>query len=204
MRPTSVTPRGALRLLAPALPLLFLPDTAAAHPGTGAAQGLLSGFAHPLLGWDHLLAMVAVGIWAGQAGGRSVWALPAAFVAIMAAGGALGAAGMPLAGVETGIVASLLVLGALIALAAHPRLPVALVVVALSALFHGHAHGAEMPELVGGVPYGAGFTAATALLHALGVGFATTLRRAAAAPGDGWVRAAGAAIGVAGLVLWLA
>jgi len=171
---------------------------AGAHTGAGAADGIAHGFAHPLLGLDHLLAMLAVGLWAGGMGGRAVWLVPAAFVGTMALGGVLGMAGLPLPLVELGIAGSVLVLGFLVALA--PAVPVwaSCLLVGIFALFHGHAHGTEMPADTGALGYAAGFLVATAILHALGVAFALSLRSALAGRAVRW---AGALIGLGGVVL---
>lgn len=158
-----------------ALAILVAATPAHAHTG-GHVGGFASGFGHPFLGLDHLLAMVAVGIWAGQAGGRSLWIVPAAFVAAMAAGGALAVAGIGLPLVEAGILASVVLLGLLIAAAVRLPLPAAAAIAALFALFHGQAHGAEMPAAASPLLYGLGFLGATALLHALGVTAAGTVR----------------------------
>lgn len=174
------------------------PAIAFAHPAGGAAHGFGSGFAHPFLGLDHLLAMIAVGIWAGQRAGRALWVLPASFVAAMGLGGALAFSGVGLPGVEAGILASVLVLGALIAVAARLPLPAAAAVVAGFALFHGHAHGTEMPQTLSGFSYGAGFSAATALLHAAGVAGVALLHRLGGVQRPAWVRLAGVAIGLGG------
>lgn len=179
------------------------PLSAWAHTGVGAAQGLGNGFTHPLMGWDHLLAMIAVGLWAGQRGGRALWVLPATFVGVMAIGGFLGVAGLALPGVEGGILASVLVLGALVAAAVRFPLPAAAAVVAIFALFHGHAHGTEMPVTASGIAYGIGFCTATALLHATGVIAPSILSRSVAERPTTWVRVAGAAIGIAGIFLAL-
>jgi urease accessory protein len=176
----------ALFALAPAL--------AQAHPGHGAANSFASGLNHPLQGLDHLLAMVAVGLWAAQLGGRSLWAVPATFVGVMSLGGMLGMMGIPLPMVETGILVSVLVLGMLITAAA--RLPLA-----ASALFHGHAHGTEIPAAAGGLGYGAGFILATAALHGCGIGLGLLAQKRFTAPA---IRFAGAAIVVGGFCLWLA
>lgn len=180
--------------------LLLLPATALAHPGHG-PHGFASGFGHPLLGWDHLLAMVAVGIWAGQRGGRALWLLPTTFVATMAFGGALGVAGVGLPGVEAGILASVLVLGTLIAVAVRVPLAAAGALVAAFALFHGHAHGTEMAPDLSGAAYGLGFCAATALLHGAGVAVPVALQRLVGERRIEWVRLTGAGIGLAGLAL---
>jgi urease accessory protein len=150
---------------------------AAAHTGHG-LDGLAAGFAHPFHGMDHLLAMIAVGTWAGQQGGRAVWALPAAFVGVMAMGGVAGFAGIGIAGTESVILASVLVLGAVVAAALRPPLTIAAPLVATFALFHGLAHGAELPEAASAPSYAVGFVAATALLHAGGIALARALRGA--------------------------
>jgi urease accessory protein len=160
-----------------------------AHAPGAAGAGLAAGFAHPLLGLDHVMAMIAVGLWASQLGGRALWLVPASFVTAMAAGAAL-AAVTTLPAVELGIVGSVVVLGALVACAA--RLPGAAgaTMVGLFALFHGHAHGAEMPD--------AGSAGLFALLHGVGLVAGLYWRRAA----NGWlVRAGGAAVAATGLML---
>lgn len=193
---------GSTRLRAGVLATAALvPGVALAHPGHGAAHGFAEGFAHPFLGWDHLLAMVAVGIWASQRGGRSLWLLPTAFVASMALGGGLAFAGIALPGVEVGILASVLVLGLLVALAARLPLFASVAAVVGFALFHGHAHGAEMPVNASGLAYLLGSCAATALLHGAGIAFPRVLHGVAADSRIEWVRLSGAAIGLAGLLL---
>lgn len=184
--------------------LALMPSAALAHTGVGPTHGFVHGFVHPLLGFDHLLAMVAVGLWAAQRGGRAVWALPAAFVGAMIVGGAIGVSGLQIPAVEAGILASVLLLGAAIAIAASPALPLATGVVAIFALFHGHAHGTEMPVAVSGLFYGAGFAAATALLHAAGVALVLSVRHLLGTERQAWLRFAGAAIACAGVVLWVA
>lgn len=177
------------------------PVLAHAHHLPGEARGFASGLSHPLLGWDHLLAMVAVGLWATQLGGRALWLVPSAFVALMTVGGALGMARVPVPMVEAGILASVLVLGLLIAAAARLPLLGAMALVGLFAIFHGYAHGAEMPAAASGFSYGAGFVLATAALHACGIGLGLLARKYTSAPA---LRFAGAAIALAGLCLWLA
>lgn len=147
---------------------------AAAHPGHG-LDGLAAGLAHPFGGIDHLLAMIAVGAWAAQQGGRATWLLPCAFVGVMAVGGAAGFAGLELGGTEGVIVASVLVLGAVVAAAARSPLWLAAPVVGAFALFHGLAHGAELPDAGNAPAYAAGFIAATALLHTAGIVLAFAL-----------------------------
>ena len=171
---------------------------AVAHTGAEHAVSFASGFAHPWTGIDHMLAMVAVGLWAGLNGGRALAAWPAAFVAVMLAGGALGIAGVPVPLVESGIVASVIVLGLLVLGAA--RLPIALgaSLVAVFAVLHGHAHGAELPSGAAAATYAAGFTFATVILHALGLGIAYLCR---SDNGKLIVRGAGAAVAVTGIAL---
>jgi urease accessory protein len=180
--------------------LAALPGTAAAHPGHGAA-GLLHGLAHPLTGLDHLLAVVAVGLWGAQRGGRHLWALPASFVALMLVGGVLGRAAVPMPGVDGWILSSVVILGVLVALAVRAPLPSAAALVGGLALFHGHAHGAEMPAGVHAPAYAMGLLLATALLHASGIMGAAAAARLRT-PRPGWVRLAGAAIAVGGVALW--
>ena len=146
--------------------------------------------------------MIAVGLWAAQRGGRATWLLPLAFVATMVGGALLGASGVALPGVEQGILISVLLLGAAVALAVRVPTGGAVAVVAAFALLHGHAHGSEMPATASGVAYGVGFAAVTAALHAAGVLVALGLRRAAAGPAGAMaVRVAGAAIGLGGIAL---
>lgn len=172
--------RHVFRVGSIGLAALALSNGAAwAHLGQGATAGLGAGFAHPLGGLDHALAMVAVGLWAARLGGRAVWGLPLAFLAVMAlaalAGTTLG--GRP---VEFGIAASVLLLGGLIAWGRALPLFGALALVGLFAALHGHAHGAEMAAGAAGLAYAAGFLLASAALHALGLGLGLTALRGAA------------------------
>lgn len=128
-----------------------------------------AGFLHPLLGLDHQLAMIAVGIWSGQIGGRMIWAAPLGFMTMMAVGGALGMAGVPFPYVEGGILASIILFGCLIASACNPSPWIGAAAVGAFALFHGHAHGAEMQSGNLGFSYAAGFVLATGLLHLAGI-----------------------------------
>lgn len=187
---------GALALLACAA--MTVPAEAHVLGSGRIAGGLESGFIHPILGLDHMLAMLAVGMWGAQLGGRAIWLLPVAFPMVMAFGGALGILGVALPAVELGIAASVLVLGALIAIAARPPAWVGAVVVGALALFHGHAHGTELPGSADPVAYAVGFVVATGLIHAAGIliGMIMHLPRGALA-----LRGAGVAIGIAGLVL---
>jgi urease accessory protein len=176
--------------------LLLVPTLAHAHVGVGPAHGFVHGFAHPLAGFDHLCAMMAVGLWAAQRGGRALWVVPLSFLSVLAVGAALGMAGVGIPFVEPGIVASVLLLGVLVAAAIRLPLPASALLVGLFALFHGHAHGAEMPVTASGFAYGAGFIAASAMLHAIGIGLGLALQRLA---GSTWVRATGGAIACFGL-----
>ncbi|MGU9980450.1 HupE/UreJ family protein [Phreatobacter sp. HK31-P] len=187
-----------LRLVAPTAAILVLTTAAQAHTGHGATSAFTAGFAHPLGGFDHLLAMVAVGLWAGLAGGRAFWLWPASFVGAMVIGGTLGMAGVPMPLVEQGIVGSVIVIGLAAALAFSPNLVMGAAIAALAGLFHGHAHGAEVPADASGLAYAAGFALATALLHAVGI--ATTVIAARFTLPIA-ARAAGGLTAVAGVVL---
>lgn len=186
-----------------ALGLFMLPSPVFAHPGAGSIHGVIHGFTHPLFGWDHLLAMVTIGLWAGQRGGRAMWALPAAFVGMMVVGGILGTLGVHVPGVETGILASVLVLGALVAVSAQFPLPLSIAAVTLFALFHGHAHGAEMPATVSGLFYGLGFVTATILLHTTGLVAVVSSRHWLGERRQVWIRLAGATVCLTALALGL-
>lgn len=144
---------------------------ASAHTMTGATGGFSSGFLHPLAGLDHIVAMVAVGLWGAFLRRPALWMLPVVFPLIMAIGGALGVAGMPLPGTEIGIALSGVVLGTVVAAKIKPPLWVALMLVAFFALFHGHAHGAELPDAANPITFAIGFVLATGLLHLIGIGF---------------------------------
>jgi urease accessory protein len=183
------------------LSLCLFTAAAQAHTGTGALGGFQSGFLHPILGFDHLLAMLLVGIWGAQLGGRNVWTLPVVFPLVMALGGFAGAAGLPLPGVEPVIALSVVGLGLAVAFAAKPPEWVALVAAGVFAVFHGYAHGAELPEAADGVAYGIGFVLATGLIHLAGIGFGlATLPRL-----EGRIaRVAGAAMSLAGVYFLLA
>lgn len=190
-----------LQLVTLALFAIGVPSLAHAHAGASHASGWIHGLAHPIGGLDHVCAMIAVGLWAAQMGGRAAWLVPLTFVTVMALGGVLGMAAVPLAYTEQGIVMSLLVLGVLIA--ASIRLPLAMsaAVVGIFALFHGYAHGAEMPQSASGLAYAAGFILSTVLLHASGIGIALFARRTGRAE---WLRLAGVAIASCGGGIWFA
>jgi urease accessory protein len=178
---------------------VLLTTTAQAHTFGASGGGLAQGFAHPFLGLDHLLAMLAVGLWAAQLGGRARWAIPATFVAMMAAGGLLALSGVALPGVETGIAVSVLVLGLLITTAARLPTVVGVMVVGAFALFHGHAHGTELPMQASEFGYGIGMLAASALLHGVGLGLGGMAQRGGVVAERG-LRIAGVAIAAGG---WL-
>ncbi len=176
-----------------ALPLLLAPSVALAHPGHG--FGLEAGFLHPFTGTDHLLAMVGVGLWAAILGGRARWALPAGFLSAMALGGALAmnlGLGAAAQAVEPAMIASVILLGAVVALALRASLAVALPLVGLFGLAHGAAHGAEM--VGNGLAFGAAMLTATALLHGAGLALGLTLNGRLA-------RALGGVTALAGLAL---
>ena len=187
------------RLAAFALLATLGTTPALAHTGLGTTHGVAAGFAHPLGGPDHALAMLAVGWLAARIGGRALVAVPAAFLGAMALGGAAALAGLTLPAVEIGIGLSVVAFGALLA---WPRdLPTAAVtaVVGAFAIFHGHAHGTEMPADASGLAYGAGFLLATALLHAAGIALGIAAERTLRAPMAG--RVAGMATALAGVAL---
>ena len=157
------------------LPGLLAADAALAHTGS-VTGGFASGLAHPVLGVDHVVAMVAVGLWGAFLGRPAIYLLPVVFPLVMATGGALGILGMPLPGVEAGIAASAIVLGLMVALGARPPLWIAAALVGAFAIFHGHAHGAELPPNADAVAYSAGFVIATGLLHLAGIVFGLLVR----------------------------
>ena len=159
-----------------ALLLLSLPATASAHTETGQVGGFASGFLHPLTGLDHIVAMVAVGLWGAFLAGRAMWMLPVVFPVVMAFGGALGVMGVPVPSVETGIALSGIVLGVMVALAVKPPLWVAAVIVGFFAVFHGHAHGTELPDSANPMTFAAGFVISTGLLHLCGIAFGLLVR----------------------------
>ncbi len=181
---------------------LLVPSALASllHEETGAAAGLLAGLRHPVSGLDHVLAMIAVGIWGAQLGPPAVWLLPVAFPMVMALGGVAGLLGLALPLVEVGIALSALALGVLVLTEARPAPWAAALVVGFFAIFHGHAHGTELPEGMSGLLYSVGFVVATGCLHAGGIalGLVHRLERGRLA-----LRTAGAAVAVAGVYfLW--
>jgi urease accessory protein len=191
---------GHTQWLIPVLFILGSPALAYAHPAAGSVNGLIDGMAHPLGGLDHLCAMIGVGLWAAQRGGRAIWLAPLAFIVVMAVGGSLGMLAISVPFVERGTVASVLILGILIAASIRLPLLLSVFIVGTFALFHGHAHGAEMPHTASGLMYGVGFIAATALLHLIGVGMGLLARQTGAI----WfMRCAGAALVLCGIILLL-
>ena len=179
------------------LALLFslLAQSAHAHVQDGAVIGFSSGFSHPWSGWDHILAMIAVGLWGAQLGIPAVWMLPVAFPMLMAFGAFLGLVGVPLPGIELGIALSALLLGLLVSLEARLPLTVATGIVGVFGLFHGHAHGTELPPGASGLLYSMGFVIATGCLHGLGIGIGLIHRWSA---GKFTIRFAGLAIAIMG------
>ncbi len=174
-----------------------------AHTGAGGTSGFMHGFMHPIGGLDHVLAMVAVGLFAFLLGGGAKWRVPAAFVAMMAVGGLLAVNAVAVPFVEVGIALSVVVIGALVAAGRGMPVAVAMAVVGLFAVFHGHAHGLEMPVTSSGIGYGLGFMLATALLHGAGLGVGYLAALSSARHGNRMVRVGGAAtcaLGVAILV----
>ena len=180
--------------------LLAMASPAFAHTEAGAPQGLVNGFLHPLSGPDHLVAMVAVGIWGAQLGAPGIWLLPVCFPLVMAFGGLLGIAGVPLGGVETAVALSAVALGFMVAVALRVRWPIAALVVGGFALFHGYAHGKELPAAADPLAYAVGFVVATGMLHAAGIAIGTLTRWPA---GRHAVHAIGAGICGLGAVLLL-
>lgn len=176
----------------------LLPISALAHTGVGQATGFGAGFIHPASGADHLLAMIAVGLWAAQMRERAAWTVPGIFVGMMLAGGALGMSGVPVPYIEAGVLASVLVLGVLVAGAFKLPLAVSGILVGIFAVFHGYAHGAEMPIASDAISYSAGFALATSSLHAVGILAGTGLRKLNI---EKLTRLAGGAIALSGIYL---
>jgi urease accessory protein len=181
---------------------MLLDSPAWAHVQQGQAAGLLTGLCHPVSGLDHVLAMVAVGLWGAQLGPPAIWLLPVTFPMVMACGGFLGLLGVPIPGVEIGVALSAVLLGLAVAWEARPPLWLAATMVGFFAIFHGHAHGTELPPGESGLLYSVGFVIATGCLHATGIAIGLIHRW-------GWgrvaLRVAGAAVSAAGVFfLWRA
>jgi urease accessory protein len=182
--------------------LAMWPVMASAHVQSGEAGGFLTGLSHPVSGLDHVLAMIAVGLWGAQLGSPALWLLPVAFPMMMACGGMMGLMGIPVPGVEVGIALSAIVLGVMVLAEAKPPLGVAIAIVAFFAIFHGHAHGTELPEGQSGLLYSIGFVMATGCLHGVGIAIGLVHRWAA---GKVALRIAGACVALAGIYfLWRA
>lgn len=190
-------PRLPLRSLALLAAFALAAPLAQAHEGAGLAGGFMSGFAHPLLGWDHVIAMLAVGLWGAFLGAPALWLLPVVFPLVMAAGGALGVLGVPLPAVEVGIAVSAIALGGVVAGALRPPLWAAALLVALFAVFHGHAHGTELPQAASPLAYSLGFVIATGALHLTGIALGLLTRWPA---GRVAVRGMGAGIALLGVL----
>jgi urease accessory protein len=182
------------RIAAVLLAALCAASPAFAHTG-GAIGGLTSGLLHPITGIDHVVAMVAVGLWGAILGGAAIWQLPVIFPIVMALAGALGALGVPVPGIETGIALSGVILGGMVLFLVRPPMALAATLVGLFAVFHGHAHGTELPEAANPLTYALGFVVATGALHLAGIAFGTLIK---SPPGLIAVRAAGGVIALAG------
>jgi urease accessory protein len=171
-----------------------------AHVQQGQTAGFLTGLRHPISGLDHVVAMISVGLWGAQLGAPAMWLLPVTFPMVMAVGGFLGLVGVPLPGVEIGIASSALLLGLMVAREAKPPIVVAAILVGLFGIFHGHAHGTELPEGQSGLMYSIGFVTATGCLHGVGIAIGLVYRWPV---GKVALRVAGAAVAVAGIAfLW--
>ena len=184
------------RLLAPLVILLCHVQAAEAHILRGEQVSFFSGFRHPISGLDHVVAMVAVGLWGAQLGAPAIWILPVAFPLVMAFGGMLGLIGVPLPGIELGIAASAIMLGAAVMLRFRPPLALAALMVGFFAIFHGYAHGSELPPGENGLLYSLGFVIATGCLHLVGITIGLVNR---GTWGQRAVRFAGAAIALTGV-----
>jgi len=171
-------------------------STSLAHEAVGVAGGLVSGFMHPILGMDHVVAMVAVGLWGAFLGMPALWILPIVFPMVMALGGALGLVGFPLPYIETGIAASAVVLGLMVALEARPPTFIAAIIVGAFAIFHGYAHGAELPHAADAMAFSIGFVVSTGLMHLAGIAIGLLVKWRS---GLLFVRGSGAAIAAVGV-----
>jgi urease accessory protein len=174
MKPGALNIEGVVKTAALpflSLALAVMAGPALAHSENGVAIDFWGGFTHPIFGPDHVIAMVAVGLWGAFLGDPAIWLLPVVFPLVMAVGGALGVVGLPLPGVETGIAISAVMLGGMVALAAKPPLWVAAVLVGAFAVFHGHAHGTELPLGADAFAFSMGFVMATGMLHLAGIAF---------------------------------
>lgn len=195
-------PQIVVRRLGLMVFILLWAQAAFAHPQKGEAVGFLTGFRHPISGLDHVLAMIAVGLWGAQLGAPAIWLLPVAFPMVMAMGGMLGLIGVPLPGIEYGIALSAILLGVAVMFEIRPPLGVAAGLVGIFAIFHGHAHGTELPPGQSALLYSMGFVIATGCLHGLGIGIGSIHRWTW---GQRVLRGAGAGVATAGLFfMWRA
>ncbi len=176
--------------------LLITNGPAVAHSGDGYGGGFVAGFTHPILGWDHVAAMVAVGLWGAFLGAPAIWILPVVFPLVMAFGAIAGIIGIPVPAVETGITLSAVVLGLMIVFAVRPPIWICAVIVGAFAIFHGYAHGTELPATVNAFAYAVGFVISTGLLHLIGIAFGLLVRWPL---GRIAVRSAGGLISLAGV-----
>lgn len=188
--------RATITLLAITLAFLGTAFPVLAHAGDGYGGGFITGFTHPILGWDHVAAMVAVGLLGAFLGAPSIWILPVVFPLVMALGAVVGILGIPVPAVETGIALSAVVLGLMIAFALKPPIWVSAAIVGAFAVFHGYAHGTELPATVNAFAYAVGFVIATGMLHLIGIAFGILVKWPA---GRVAVRGAGGLISLAGV-----
>jgi len=199
---STIRQRNLFRAMTLVVVVFLCAQAALAHPQKGEAVGFLTGFRHPISGLDHVLAMVAVGLWGAQLGAPAIWVLPVAFPMVMAFGGMLGLMGIPLPGIEYGIALSAILLGAAVMFEFRPPLGIAAALVGFFAIFHGHAHGTELPPGQSAMLYSIGFVIATGCLHALGIAIGTVHRWDW---GKRALRAAGALVAVGGaFFMWKA
>ena len=185
-----------MRYLLIILLILALPGMVLAHTGEGITGGLMSGFMHPIAGLDHVTAMIAVGILGAFLGKPAIWVLPVVFPLVMAFGGVLGLVGVPIPFIEIGIAVSSIVLGLMILFAVKFPLWITAIIVAAFAIFHGHAHGTELPKAANALSYSVGFVVSTGLLHLAGIGIGELIRWPA---GQIIARAIGGIIALAGV-----
>jgi urease accessory protein len=195
----SRTIRSVLRFCIAAI--AFVPFAASAHVGVGDTHGLVHGFSHPLSGIDHALAMIAVGLFAAHLGGRALWLVPSTFVSVMALAGIAGMGAVELPFVEIGLGISVVVLGLAVAFQVSVSTLCATALVGVFAIFHGHAHGTEMPEGMSGLSYGLGFVCSTALLHAIGVGLGLAVGKTGEVCNRRIAQVSGTAMAIAGLAM---
>jgi len=182
--------------------IILLPSYALAHVEQGQAAGFITGLQHPWSGLDHVLAMIAVGIWGAQLGNPAMWFLPVTFPMVMSLGAMMGLLGIPLPGIEIGIALSAILLGAMVLGEFRPKIIIAAMLVGFFAIFHGHAHGTELPAGQSGMLYSMGFVVATGCLHGIGISIGLVHRWP---QGRLALRCAGAFIAIMGVTfLWRA